>query len=470
MENKIITELPMTVSKNHKNKKVVDWKHLVDVTKKIDILYNGDTYTIMVHGFSEDKKGYIIISLCGDDKKYDIYRSDFLKCRFGKVTKQIKSDYKHKVGDVVELKNGKIEILEQIRIVQPTKDKNRIKDKTIKGYKYKCLIDSYIGEIDEYSLKDRASCPVCCNQIIIKGINDIATTHPDFVQYFKDTEDAYTHSYGSNDVVSVICPDCGFVKEIIINNLIKHGIGCICEDGFSYPEKFISNVLHQLNIDFKTQLSKKDFKWCDKYKYDFYFELNNESYIIEAHGLQHYEDCSWSKHEDVKHNDIEKMKIAIRNNVKEENYIVIDCRKSDGEYIKLNVINSKLKELFDLSKVDWSKCESFALKNIAKEVCEYWNNGKTIEDIISVTKLSRSAIRNYLNNGNDLGWCSYNGKIEKINRNIEKNSKKVICLETSQIFDSIKIASIELGLNKSCIGAVCRGDRKHTGGYHFKFC
>ena len=56
----------------------------------------------------------------------------------------------------------------------------------------------------------------------------------------------------------------------------------------------MSNVLNYLNIDFKTQVSKNTFNWCKNYRYDFYFELNNEKYIIETHGGQHYEEGFYS--------------------------------------------------------------------------------------------------------------------------------------------------------------------------------
>ena len=55
-------------------------------------------------------------------------------------------------------------------------------------------------------------------------------------------------------------------------------------DGISYAEKFMINVLKQLKLDFKKQLSCSTFKWCKKYRYDFYFRYKNEYYIIETHG------------------------------------------------------------------------------------------------------------------------------------------------------------------------------------------
>ena len=168
-------------------------------------------------------------------------------------------------------------------------------------------------------------------------------------------------------------------------------------------------------------------------------------------------------------NDIEKNKLAIENNIKEQNYIVIDCRYSDLHWIKNSILNSRLNELFDLSDIDWLKCEDFALSNRVKEVCNYWSEGETIDNIIRITSLSKQTIYKYLKSGNSLEWCSFDSKKEGINKVVEKLSKKVLCLETGQVFESIKKASIELKMSENSIGDVCRGKKKQVKGYSFKF-
>lgn len=116
------------------------------------------------------------------------------------------------------------------------------------------------------------------------------------VKYFVNIEDTYMHTYSSNKKVLMKCPDCGYKKEMQIHALYRNGIACPqCGDGISYSEKFIFNLLKQLKNknklnNFIWQYKKSNNEWCDKYKYDFYFEKNNEKYIIEVHGLQHYKD------------------------------------------------------------------------------------------------------------------------------------------------------------------------------------
>lgn len=51
----------------------------------------------------------------------------------------------------------------------------------------------------------------------------------------------------------------------------------------------------------------------------------------------------------------------------------------------------------------------------------------------------------------------------------EKKSKKVMCLETGEVFKSGREAAKKLNLQRSKISNVCKGKRKSTGGYTFCF-
>jgi len=55
-----------------------------------------------------------------------------------------------------------------------------------------------------------------------------------------------------------------------------------------------------------------------------------------------------------------------------------------------------------------------------------------------------------------------------INAGKEKNKKKVICVETNQIFDSAKEASEFMGLYKGAVSNACIKN-KPVGGYHWKY-
>lgn len=47
--------------------------------------------------------------------------------------------------------------------------------------------------------------------------------------------------------------------------------------------------------------------------------------------------------------------------------------------------------------------------------------------------------------------------------------KKVICIETNEIFNSIKEASEKYNIKATHITRVCKGKRKTTGGFHWKY-
>ena len=46
--------------------------------------------------------------------------------------------------------------------------------------------------------------------------------------------------------------------------------------------------------------------------------------------------------------------------------IVIDCKYSELNYIKRNILDSRLNEIFDLSIIDWLKCEEFYKEMLKK--------------------------------------------------------------------------------------------------------
>lgn len=60
-------------------------------------------------------------------------------------------------------------------------------------------------------------------------------------------------------------------------------------------------------------------------------------------------------------------------------------------------------------------------------------------------------------------------KIGKAQKNHKNHSKKVLCVETSEVFESIVEAQRKTGASQSNISNVCNGKLKTAGGYHWKF-
>ena len=311
------------------------------------------------------------------------------------------------------------------------------------------------------------------------------------VKYFQggyDEAKLYTKSCGKK--IKPICPSCKNIREkfMTVNDLyMKKSIGCKCGDNISYPEKFMYNILKQLNIKFETQLSKTKFEWCKNKLYDFY--LSEYNCIIETHGRQHYERAKgfYKTLEEEQENDRCKERLAKENGI--GNYIVIDCRHSDLEWIKNNVLNSKLNELFDLSKVDWSKCEEFAINfNIVKEVCEYWNHKEdweTIKDLAKIFNCDPATIDSYLRKGENQGWIKDYQKIRNLS-NLKKSANAVRkrCAKRVEIFkNNISLGKFEaiadivrqsedlfgVKMSSGKISQVCLGKKPQYKGFTFKY-
>ena len=60
-------------------------------------------------------------------------------------------------------------------------------------------------------------------------------------------------------------------------------------------------------------------------------------------------------------------------------------------------------------------------------------------------------------------------KLSESLKNCKDLSKKVLCVETGEIFDSISDAQRTTGIGRSNISQVCLGKRKTAGGFHWRF-
>lgn len=150
-------------------------------------------------------------------------------------------------------------------------------------------------------------------------------------------------------------------------------------------------------------------------------------------------------------------------------------------------MNSRLNDIFDLSIIDWLKCEEFALNNRIKEVCEYKkdNSNMSTIDIGKIFKLKDITIRRYLKQGTELGWCNYNVEEEliKSRQKIADSNKKRLSKPVEMFKDgktlgifysaselerqSVELFGIKL-LHKS-IFKVCSGERKQYKGFTFAY-
>ena len=117
----------------------------------------------------------------------------------------------------------------------------------------------------------------------------------------------------------------------------------------------------------------------------------------------------WGNIKDAEGANRDKIKDKL---AKENGLIVIriDCKYSNLNYIKNSIEESILSKLFDLSKINWNRCNEYATKNLVKDICEYYNNNPniTLQNIAKNFYISSRTVSKYLKCGTELGWCKYN--------------------------------------------------------------
>ena len=288
--------------------------------------------------------------------------------------------------------------------------------KSYKFYDYKCVKDGYIGRIREDHLDKGHGCPVCAGKAVLVGYNDIGTTSPDIASLFLNPDDKNKYIEHSNKYTYFKCPRCGNIIYARITDVSYHGLSCKkCGDGISYPNKFISK-LDNKNFKFKPE---KKFNWSINYKhenkklsgnkiYDMYIQDYN--IIIENHGDYHYnnrfEHIKGARtFEEVQENDTIKMNLALSNGIAKDHYIILDCYKSEMNYIKNSIMSSNLPQLLNFTEdqIDWNECNRFATSSRIYEACNYWNSGiKDYKDIASIMKMHKDTIKRYIKKGKEL--------------------------------------------------------------------
>ena len=248
-----------------------------------------------------------------------------------------------------------------------------------------------------------------------------------------------------------------------------------CSNGSkSFCERFIYSLLSKLNLNVKSEFTPK---WSKGKRYDFYFKFNGEEYIIEVHGVQHYEYTGFNRSlREEQENDKYKYELALSNGIKPENYIIIDFRESTLEWGKEHILNSRLNEIFDLSSIDWLQCLKASSIGSTLLVIDAWNRGyKTSNEISKVIGLKRGAVVDHLKKAQLLGEClDYDPQKEtktaykkSLTPLLEEKRKRVLCIETGIVFNSIR--ECEKQMNLTHVSDVCKGIRQHSKNYHFKF-
>lgn len=445
----------------------INWKETVG--HKVKFIYDDIEGLLKIIDYNNSNRK---IDIEYNDKRATMYSSDFIKCQLGRLLGTYTGNFKIEIGKIFK------DSTRDLIIIDREYRKNN-KEKYLKWYKYKCNKCGNEYWIIEYFLLDKGGCNACCNfgGKPTLGINTIYDTDKWMIPYLSNKEDAKKFRHNTNKKITVKCPYCNREKSICVSTLYKkHSISCICGDGYSYPNKFMFNVLEQLGVDFIPEYSPE---WIKPKAYDFYVPSLN--LIIEMDGGLGHGKIIHGKSKITKDESIEidnyKDEMARKNGIK---VVRIDCMKSEMEHIKQSLLNSRL---FNLSIINWSEVEKFALSNLVKQACDYKkdNLNLTCKEIAKMMKSSPSTIRIYLKKGHKLGWCHYDAKEESI-KNIGKGGKlKGIPVEVFKdekslgVFESAKELCrqsediFNIKFDHSSICSVCRGELKHHKRYVFKY-
>ena len=403
--------------------------------------------------------------------------------------------WKYEIGDIIDnikIINRKSEIVQ----VKSKNTKSGLSFVTKKYYQYKCLKCGFNGSIecyrngkylidhwvDEEALVQGTRCACCHGTVVQTGINDVATTDPEVVQYFADKNLANKYSRSAKAKIDIQCPICGFINptQATIYNLVWEGVSCFkCGKSISYPEKLMYFALKQLDISFALH---KTFDWSKNIKntfndkrgnkeYDFY--LPDYNLIIELHGKQHYSDGTpfnvygerGRTLQEEQENDKLKEYLAIQNNYQ---YISIDCKESSLEYIKNSICNSKLKEHIDILNIDWAKCHKSSISGIKMLVINEKANNPNMSSFMLAEKygVTRNTIINWLKQG--AGICNYDAREELRKSGLYANHfRPVYSKELNMAFDSIKSAAAYVGIAAPNISAcLALSNKQKCAGKH----
>ena len=180
-------------------------------------------------------------------------------------------------------------------------------------------------------------------------------------------------------------------------------------------------------------------------------------------GEQHYHETNWGRFEYQIKRDQEKATLIQNQGIR---LVEIECKSTDYFYMKKQILNSYLKDIFDLSQIDWNKIVSTCSKNYLKIVSDYYKDGLSTTEIGKKMDFDRHTIQRMLMDASEMGWVQYNplSAVE-----LSKQKVKMIDFLTNEesIFDSVSQTIKEMKnkynitISKNTIGNYSKGYYKN---------
>ena len=198
------------------------------------------------------------------------------------------------------------------------------------------------------------------------------------------------------------CNECENIssKPLKLNNITRQGYSCeFCSDGVSIPNKFMNNLLTQLNVDFKHEYSPCYFK--NSKRIDFLLIYYN--IIIEmdgGYGNHTREYDYWRDFLNMKYGGYK----TIRIDLKDDNRY----KKDTFNYIKEQIVDSELSNIFNLDNINWELAWEESQNSLCVKTWKLWNSGiHDVSKLSLIIGVNRGTIRIYLKRGSECNKCNY---------------------------------------------------------------
>lgn len=300
--------------------------------------------------------------------------------------------------------------------------------------------------ITEYSLKNGTMCSYSSNHRIYEGNSlwSIMEVRP----YLVNVEESKTIAPKSNKKIKMKCPCCKRERNLSGKRFFNEGFSCpTCDKNIPYPELFFMAYSEVKKLDFEYQ---KTFNNLPYRRFDFY---NKNIGVVETHGIFHYEELGgalFDAHNKTKNSDNLKKEYCKINNIP---YIELDCRKSNFKFIENSINNCEILPNINTSDKDKilniiESNKRYPIKNILTD----YQDGLTSVTIAEKYNISSSTVRRIL---------------RKCNIEIRESTytkKKIRCITTGEVFDSISDACRWCGLKSGgSIGSFFRGEQETAG-------
>lgn len=320
-----------------------------------------------------------------------------------------------------------------------------------------------------HNILNRLSCPVCSGKKIVQGINDLWTVRPDVAIMLQNKENGYTNGIGSHNKELFVCPECHKVSNKDISKVVSRGFNCnYCSDGISFPNKMLRYIL--TNLDVNNIIFEWSPDWLKPRKYDGYFELQGQSYVVEMDGGIGHGNKGFGNNTNSLTIDQEKDNLATEHNVE---VIRIDCNYTDTstrfEYIKFNILQSRLSEIINLSSILWDECLRFALSSNIIKAANLYNSLYNIEDIAKLLQCHRSTARDWLKQASQIDLCDYSPNTIRYHtsRRLPSNTVGIqqVDYEDNVVASFVSVAEAYRNTGINNISAVLNGRQKSAGGF-----